>query len=79
MIPVGPWFSKMVSNHLIGAVRVYQYTLSPLLGPCCRYYPSCSRYFVMAVQKHGPFKGAAMGIARVCRCHPWHPGGVDFP
>jgi len=62
---------------LIAAVRVYQWTLGPLVGPRCRYEPSCSSYFILAVRKHGAVRGAARGIARICRCHPWHPGGYD--
>ncbi|MGB4468495.1 MAG: membrane protein insertion efficiency factor YidD [Azovibrio sp.] len=58
-------------------LRVYQYALSPLLGRNCRFYPSCSEYTVEAVQKYGALRGGWLGLKRVCRCHPWHPGGVD--
>lgn len=71
--------ARLLSVLLIGLVRIYQFTLSPLLGPCCRYYPSCSQYFILAVRKHGPLLGACKGIGRVCRCHPWNPGGFDPP
>ena len=64
---------------LIGAVRIYQLTLSPLLGPVCRSQPSCSNYFTQAVQKYGPLRGALRGVWRICRCHPFHPGGYDPP
>ncbi|MBX3437649.1 MAG: membrane protein insertion efficiency factor YidD [Planctomycetaceae bacterium] len=64
---------------LIGAVRLYQWTLSPLLGPTCRFEPTCSEYFILAVRKHGALKGAAHGALRICRCHPFHPGGYDPP
>lgn len=60
-------------------VRIYQWTLSPLLGPRCRFEPSCSRYFIGAVEKYGLIRGGAKGIARICRCHPWNPGGYDPP
>lgn len=63
----------------IAVVRVYQWTISPLLGPRCRFEPSCSRYFIGAVQKYGLLRGGAKGVARICRCHPWHPGGYDPP
>jgi putative membrane protein insertion efficiency factor len=64
---------------LIGAVRVYQLLLSPLLGRHCRFNPSCSNYFIQAVGKYGAIRGSIKGIARICRCHPWHPGGDDPP
>lgn len=64
---------------VIGAVRVYQWTLSPLLGNRCRFDPSCSRYFIGAVEKYGVLRGSAKGLARIGRCHPWHPGGFDPP
>ncbi|NYJ03591.1 hypothetical protein HNR19_004289 [Nocardioides thalensis] len=62
---------------LIGLVRVYQFTLSPLLGQVCRYYPSCSHYAVEALDRHGAIKGSWLTVRRLGRCHPWAPGGVD--
>ena len=62
---------------LIGLVRVYQYAISPLLGRNCRYFPTCSDYTVEAVQKYGAIRGGWLGAKRICRCHPWHPGGYD--
>ena len=59
---------------LIGVVRGYQFLLSPLLGPRCRSYPTCSEYFIGAVQKWGVLRGTWRGICRICRCHPFHPG-----
>ncbi len=64
---------------LVAAVRVYQVTLSPLLGPACRFEPTCSRYMVAAVAKYGLIRGLGKGLARFSRCHPWHPGGYDPP
>ena len=64
---------------LIAAIRVYQATLSPLLGNVCRFHPSCSRYMIESLRKHGLIVGLARGIRRVCRCHPWNPGGYDPP
>ena len=64
---------------LIGLVRLYQVTLSPLIGRQCRFHPTCSNYFIEAVKKYGAIRGAARGILRICRCHPWHPGGYDPP
>jgi hypothetical protein len=62
---------------LVSLLRAYQYAISPFLGRRCRYYPSCSEYAVEAVEKHGAIKGGWLGVKRVCRCHPWHPGGYD--
>ena len=62
---------------LLALLRVYQYAISPFLGRSCRYHPSCSHYAVEAVEKYGAWKGGWLGVKRVCRCHPWHPGGYD--
>ncbi|MFN7814191.1 MAG: membrane protein insertion efficiency factor YidD [Planctomycetia bacterium] len=64
---------------LIGAVAVYKVCLSPLLGRHCRFEPTCSVYFRQAVEKYGAVRGSLRGLARICRCHPWHPGGHDLP
>ncbi len=64
---------------LIAMVRVYQVVLSPFLGRNCRFTPSCSAYFIGAVKKYGAVRGAIRGILRICRCHPFHPGGYDPP
>jgi len=64
---------------LIALVRLYQYTLSPIFGGHCRFQPSCSNYFIGAVKKYGPGRGTVKGLARVCRCHPFHRGGYDPP
>ncbi|MBO0707239.1 MAG: membrane protein insertion efficiency factor YidD [Candidatus Dormibacteraeota bacterium] len=58
-------------------IRVYQLTLSPLLGNSCRYEPSCSRYTYEAVQRYGWAKGSWMGVKRIARCHPFAKGGYD--
>lgn len=62
---------------LIGLVRVYQLFISPLLGPRCRFYPSCSNYTIDAIKQHGVFCGSWLAIKRIGRCHPGNPGGVD--
>lgn len=62
---------------LIALVRFYQYAISPMLGRRCRYFPTCSEYTVDAIQKYGALKGGWLGAKRICRCHPWHPGGYD--
>jgi len=64
---------------LIALVRCYQLTLSPLLGPACRFQPTCSNYFIQAVRKYGAIRGAWRGTLRILRCHPFHPGGYDPP
>ncbi len=64
---------------LIGLVRLYQVSLSPVLGQHCRYYPTCSNYFIQSIRKYGAIRGAFRGVLRICRCHPWHPGGYDPP
>jgi putative membrane protein insertion efficiency factor len=58
-------------------IRVYQLTLSPLLGPRCRFYPSCSQYALEALRAHGALRGCALALRRLLRCHPWHAGGYD--
>jgi uncharacterized protein len=64
---------------LIGLVRVYQRLISPVLGRRCRFEPSCSAYFIESVRKYGAIRGACRGVRRICRCHPWNPGGYDPP
>lgn len=64
---------------LVGLVRLYQVLLGPILGGQCRFTPTCSHYFIGAVRKHGAIRGSLRGIARICRCHPFHPGGFDPP
>ncbi|MFN3867076.1 MAG: membrane protein insertion efficiency factor YidD [Demequina sp.] len=62
---------------LVGAIRAYQLTVSPLLGPRCKYYPSCSHYGLEAVRRHGTVRGFMLAAWRVLRCNPWSHGGVD--
>ena len=69
----------LLSGFLIGGVRLYQIFLSPIFGRQCRFEPTCSHYFIGAVRKHGPLVGAWKGVWRICRCHPFHPGGDDPP
>jgi hypothetical protein len=58
-------------------IRAYQLTLSPVLGPRCRYYPSCSEYAIQAVQRFGILRGLVLAGWRLLRCNPWSPGGLD--
>ncbi len=63
---------------LLGLIRAYQLVVSPLLGPRCRFYPSCSAYAVEAIRVHGVLRGTWLAVRRLLRCHPWNPGGLDF-
>lgn len=58
-------------------IRIYQCTLSPLIGPACRYEPSCSQYAIEAIRRFGVARGSWLALKRIGRCHPWHPGGYD--
>ena len=69
----------MFARLLIALVRLYRRTLSPLLGNVCRFEPSCSRYAIACLEGHGAVRGSLLSIARLCKCHPFHPGGYDPP
>ena len=58
-------------------IKIYQILISPLLGPSCRFTPTCSQYTIEAIQKYGPFKGGWLGFRRIIRCHPWGGCGHD--
>ena len=58
-------------------IRAYQLALSPMLGPRCRFYPSCSHYALEAIESHGALRGTWLTARRICRCHPFHDGGFD--
>lgn len=77
----GVWsaFRRAPGAILILAARCYQWTISPLLGRCCRFEPTCSVYFIEAVKKYGAVRGTLMGGWRILRCHPWSHGGYDPP
>ena len=62
---------------VLAPIRFYQYAISPMLGQRCRFFPSCSEYTADAVNKYGVSKGLRLGLGRICRCHPWNPGGFD--
>jgi putative membrane protein insertion efficiency factor len=67
----------IIKNILIGVIKLYQWTIGPVIGETCRFYPSCSHYGVEALKKHGALKGSWLTIKRICRCHPGNPGGID--
>jgi putative membrane protein insertion efficiency factor len=71
--------ARLPSLALIFLVRLYQIFLSPLLGRNCRFQPTCSAYFIEAVRKYGAVSGSLRGVWRICRCHPFNPGGYDPP
>jgi putative membrane protein insertion efficiency factor len=69
----------MIARALLWLIRVYQWTLSPLLGRTCRFHPSCSNYTSACVERFGAGRGLWLGARRIARCHPFHPGGYDPP
>lgn len=79
MKTIGYGLSSVASSILILLVRFYQISFRAILGGHCRFEPSCSEYFIQAVKKHGPMKGAFKGIWRICRCQPLCQGGYDPP
>jgi uncharacterized protein len=70
---------RVLGAALIGLVLAYRFLIRPLLPPTCRFEPSCSEYFIQAVRKYGPIRGAAKGAWRICRCNPFCKGGYDPP
>ena len=67
----------MISYIFIFIIKIYQYTLSPLMGRSCRYTPTCSAYGIEAFRKHGPIKGGWLTLKRIIRCNPWGGSGYD--
>lgn len=82
----GPWLpwlrrlpDRAATACLLALIAVYKVAVSPLLGRHCRFQPTCSTYFREAVIRYGAVRGSWRGLKRICRCHPWHPGGHDPP
>lgn len=71
------YISKIVAWLLVLPIRFYQLYISPLLGPSCRFTPTCSEYARQSILKHGPIKGLALAIWRILRCNPWGGSGYD--
>jgi len=70
-------FGRLLIVLLVGLIRLYQKLISPLFGPVCRYYPTCSHYAVQSVTSHGAIKGILLSAWRILRCNPWSAGGID--
>ncbi|MDH3623359.1 MAG: membrane protein insertion efficiency factor YidD [Myxococcales bacterium] len=69
----------MIRAFLLFVIRLYQMTLSRLLGPTCRFEPSCSHYAATCIERFGAIRGSWLGVRRIARCHPLNPGGHDPP
>ncbi len=67
----------LIKIILIWLIKLYQRVISPILPKSCRFYPTCSQYAIQAIEKYGVLTGVWMGIKRVMKCHPFHPGGYD--
>ena len=70
---------SLAARALMALVRAYQVLLSPFLGGHCRFEPSCSRYASACLETHGAWRGSLLSMLRLCKCHPFHPGGYDPP
>lgn len=71
------FFNKLLSKLFIGLVNIYRYMISPVIGPRCRFHPTCSGYMIEAIKIHGPIKGTWLGLKRLGKCHPYNDGGYD--
>jgi len=66
-----------LKKTIVFLIKGYQKLISPLFPATCRFYPTCSAYFIQAVEKYGALKGSYLGIKRILKCHPFNPGGYD--
>ena len=73
------FLSRVVTDLLLGLIWLYQKLISPLLGPSCRFQPTCSSYAKTCLSTHGPLRGSWLAVKRIARCHPFTPGGYDPP
>ena len=69
---------RLPALAVVGVLRLWQLLVSPVYGPTCRFYPSCTAYAMEAVDRHGLVRGGWLTVRRLARCHPWNPGGVDL-
>lgn len=67
----------MIKRFFLIFIKLYQYILSPVLGPSCRFYPTCSNYAYEAILRYGLLKGLIFALKRIVRCHPFNEGGID--
>lgn len=79
VVPAPASHKSWLVQLLLLVIRGYQLLLSPLLGPVCRFHPSCSRYTAECLRLHGAARGCFLGMRRILRCHPWNAGGYDPP
>lgn len=70
---------RLLVAVMVKLIRFYQIGISPLLGPSCRFTPTCSQYAIEVIRRDGPVRGVWRAVKRILRCHPWHPGGYDPP
>jgi putative membrane protein insertion efficiency factor len=66
-----------MKKFIIFPIKLYKIFISPFLGKNCRFYPTCSQYAIDAIEKYGILKGLFKSLIRICKCHPFHPGGYD--
>ena len=72
-----PFLTKIVKSPFVGIIKFYQFAISPLFGPSCRHYPTCSNYAIEAIEVHGVIKGIWLSARRVVKCNPWGTSGFD--
>lgn len=77
MKKIAGFTAGLLKKIIVLLIRGYQIFISPIMPGKCRFYPTCSTYFIQAVEKYGPFKGSLLGIKRILKCHPFHEGGYD--
>ncbi|MFZ8845703.1 MAG: membrane protein insertion efficiency factor YidD [Candidatus Hydrothermia bacterium] len=68
-----------MKNIIIGFIKFYKVLLSPILPNSCKFYPTCSDYMILSIEKYGVLKGLLKGIWRIIRCNPISKGGIDYP